>query len=203
MFALMKEHRRARWGLFFITIISAITLPLNATAETIQTPLQQPLLPLVREKVAVVTQPGRPVRVVIPAINLDSRILSVGQEKNGEMSVPSGKSSDVGWYKYGTTPGNMGSAVLDAHVFAAFANLNKLKAGDNIFVVTDKGEKLRFVVGEAKTYKLGSLSSKTLFSQNDAKRLNLITCAGSLTKDKSTYTHRHVVFAVLADSYVV
>jgi sortase (surface protein transpeptidase) len=194
----MKERKRAQWGLFFIIIFSALTLPLNANAEA----LQQPLLPLVREKVAVVADPGRPVRVIIPAINLDSKILSLGKEKNGEMSVPSGKSNDVGWYKYGTVPGNMGSAVLDAHVFAAFANLNKLKSGDNIFVLTDKGEKLRFVVGEAKTYKLNALSPNTLFHQNDAKRLNLITCAGSLTKDKSTYTHRHVVFAVLADTYV-
>jgi LPXTG-site transpeptidase (sortase) family protein len=150
----------------------------------------------------MIPEPGLPVRVIIPAINLDSKILSLGKEKNGEMSVPSGKSNDVGWYKYGTVPGNMGSAVLDAHVFAAFANLDKLKAGDNIFVVTDKGEKLRFVVGEAKTYKLNALSPNTLFHQSDAKRLNLITCAGSLTKDKSTYTHRRVVFAVLADTYV-
>ena len=194
----MQEQKRAQWGLFFITIFSALTLPLKTTAA----PLQQPLLPLVKEKVAMIPEPGLPVRVIIPAINLDSKILSLGKEKNGEMSVPSGKSNDVGWYKYGTVPGNMGSAVLDAHVFAAFANLDKLKAGDNIFVVTDKGEKLRFVVGEAKTYKLNALSPNTLFHQSDAKRLNLITCAGSLTKDKSTYTHRRVVFAVLADTYV-
>ena len=35
-----------------------------------------------------------------------------------------GTTSQVGWYKYGTLPGAIGNAVLDAHVFAAFANIN-------------------------------------------------------------------------------
>jgi hypothetical protein len=34
-----------------------------------------------------------------------------------------------------------------------------------------------------------------IFNRNDAARLNLITCHGQLTADRSTYTHRLVVYA--------
>lgn len=208
----MKVKGLARWGRFFIPIFAAQVLVLifpivGTEAELAITPVLTPdagsYIETTEEteiKPIAEISPSHPVRVIIPAINLDSKVLSLGREKNGEMSVPSGKSSDVGWYKYGTVPGNIGSAVLDAHVFAAFKNLDKLAEGDEIFVITDTDQKLRFVVGRTETYRLGDLSPNTLFHQNDAKRLNLITCAGSLTADKSTYTHRHVVFATFADA---
>jgi LPXTG-site transpeptidase (sortase) family protein len=161
------------------------------------------LPPLTISPETVTVAPAIPVRVEIPAIGINSKILLMGKDKDGNMDVPSGKSNDVGWYKYGTLPGNIGSAVLDAHVFAAFKNLNKLEVGDEIFVFSSNGQKLRFVVEEEKTYKLGNLSPQTLFFQNDARRLHLITCAGTLTRDKKTYTHRHVVFAKFVDVVAV
>ncbi len=141
-----------------------------------------------------------PVKVIIPAIGLNSSVLALGKDKTGNMEVPSGKTTNVGWYKYGTLPGNVGSAVLDAHVFAAFSKLNKLKVGDDIFVMTANNSILHFKVDLAKTYPLNSLSAATLFGQNDAKRLNLITCAGALTADHSTYDHRLIVFAKLIEA---
>lgn len=208
----MKAKDLAQWGRFFVPIFATLAIilifPIMGTeAELEIEPVLVPdagavveVSPDIEVKPATNIDPSRPVRVIIPAINLDSKVLSLGREKNGEMSVPSGKGNDVGWYKYGTVPGNMGSAVLDAHVFAAFKNLNKLTEGDEIFVITDTDQKLRFVVGKTEIYKLEDLSPNTLFYQNDAKRLNLITCAGSLTADKSTYTHRQVVFAQFADA---
>ncbi|MDB5254480.1 MAG: class sortase [Parcubacteria group bacterium] len=141
---------------------------------------------------------GTPIRLVIPAIKLDSPIKGMGINSKGELEVPSGKTNSVGWHKAGTVPGQIGSAVLDAHVFAAFAKLKNLKPGNDIYVITSTNQKLHFTVKAAKTYALKDLSPVTLFAQNDARRLNLITCAGSLTKDRSTYDHRLVVYATLA-----
>ncbi len=198
----MQVKRCSRGGIFFVVILFTFVLPIRGTDAAASFPPTQitdsPAAALPAN--TAILDPAKPVRVVIPAINLDTDVLQMGKEKNGEMSVPSGKSNDVGWYKYGTIPGNVGSAVFDAHVFAAFADLNKLKEGDEIFVITETNQKLRFVVGETEVYKLGKLSADTLFHQKDAKRLNLITCAGKLTKDKSTYTHRLVVFATFADA---
>ena len=75
-----------------------------------------------------------PERLLVPSLDLNVAIQPVGQNSKGEMDVPSGSSSNVGWYKYGTMPGNVGSAVLDAHVFAVFKDLRYLKIGSSIFV---------------------------------------------------------------------
>lgn len=143
-------------------------------------------------------QTSRPVRLIIPSIGLDAMIESLGLNDKGEMDVPDGSSPNVGWYKGGPIPGNMGSAVIDAHVYAAFENLRYLKVGSDVIVENARGERLRFVVDDSRVYELGELSSGMLFGRKDARRLNLITCAGQPTADGSTYTHRLVVYTKLA-----
>ena len=143
-------------------------------------------------------QGGLPVRLIIPSIGLDSKIVNVGVNSKGEMDVPGGDTDNVGWYQGGTVPGRSGSAVIAAHVFAAFERLDELRVGTEIYVETKNGTKLHFVVEEAKTYLLGNLAPSFLFSRNDARRLNLITCAGTFIQSKDTYDHRLVVYAKLS-----
>ncbi|HWP61381.1 MAG TPA: class F sortase [Candidatus Paceibacterota bacterium] len=141
---------------------------------------------------SVVQQPSR---LFIPSIGLNAPVLAVGVNAAGEMAVPSGKSNAVGWYAGGAVPGQTGSAVLDAHVFAAFSHLSKVAPGSNLYV-TVGSRTLHFVVQKVKTYSLNELSPQMLFAQNDARRLNLITCAGSYVPALGTYDHRLVVYAV-------
>lgn len=138
-----------------------------------------------------------PARLIVPSIGLNVPIQGVGVNSAGEMAVPSGGSGAVGWYQGGTIPGHGGTAVLDAHVFAAFSKLNKLAVGSDIYVQTKGGEELHFVVRAAQTYALSEISSNMLFGSDGSSRLNLITCAGKLTADHSTYDHRLVVYAAL------
>lgn len=185
--------RFAQTGLFFIILCSLLIVPLRESPVSVAfaVPAKALAAPLVH---------SAPVRVIIPKIALNSKVKALGKDEDGNMAVPSGKTTDVGWYKYGTLPGNVGSAVLDAHVFAAFGNLKNLEPGDDIYVLNSQNQKLHFVVSAAKTYKLGELSSATLFGQigqNDTPHLNLITCAGKLTADRTTYDHRLVVFTTL------
>ncbi|HUO50090.1 MAG TPA: sortase [Candidatus Paceibacterota bacterium] len=139
-----------------------------------------------------------PARLVIPAIGLDAPIVGVGVTAGGDMAVPNGKTNNVGWYKDGPVPGAVGAAVLDAHVFAAFSKLKNIKPGDDIYVITAGNQKLHFVVSAAKNFALSSLTSGMLFTQTNSHALNLITCAGSLTPDHSTYDHRLIVYSTLA-----
>ena len=138
-----------------------------------------------------------PMRVRIPSIALNSPIENMGVVENGQLDVPDGSTKNVGWYQGGTTPGNAGSAVLDAHVFAAFARLHDLKVGSDIYIDTSANTTLHFVVQETDTYALSQVPLQQLFNRDDAPRLNLITCAGKLTPDRSTYDHRLVVYARL------
>lgn len=138
-----------------------------------------------------------PSALAIPAIGLGSPIVPMGLTKAGDLDVPSGTTNNVGWYAKGTVPGETGSAVLDAHVYAAFANLHKVTKGDTIYVVMKDGTTREFKVTKTKVFKLSDLSSEELFNQDDGRYLHLITCAGELTADHSTYTHRLVVYATL------
>jgi sortase (surface protein transpeptidase) len=138
-------------------------------------------------------------RLVIPRISLDSLIKEVGLNKKGEMDVPPGSTMDVGWYKHGTQPGEMGSAVLDAHVYAAFSRLHELKTGDSIYVVQENGEHLHFIVFDTTTYALEDAPREMIFNRDDGRYLNLITCAGTFLPERGTYDKRLVVSARLSE----
>lgn len=179
--------------IFFIIGCAAFAAQFSSITEalTLQNTVQ-------KTTVAATTVSAYPFALAIPSINLSSPVQLMGLTNNGEMAVPSGKTKNVGWYEYGTIPGNMGSAVLDAHVFAAFSNLKKLKVGSDIYVTAQDGSRLHFVVSKTKTYALADVPREDLFNRNDGRYLNLITCAGKLTPDHSTYDHRLIVYAQLA-----
>lgn len=159
-----------------------------ATAPTASTTTRAPFQP--------VESPLAPVRLSIPSIGFNNPIIKVGTNSAGEMDVPDGRTRNVGWYKDGTLPGEIGNAVIGAHVYAAFARLDEVNVGDEIVVAMNDGSAKKFIVAERNTYRLSEMSADALFNLKDARRINLITCAGTLTPDKSTYTHRLVVSAI-------
>lgn len=144
---------------------------------------------------AFIKEEARPARIIIPSIGISSPIVPMGLNSKGELDVPNGKTRNVGWHAGGPVPGSLGAAVMDAHVFAAFSELYKLEAGERVYVIMDDGRRLQFTVRYSRKFKLDDISPETLFGDRGIRELRLITCAGSLAKDHSTYTHRLVVFA--------
>jgi len=144
-----------------------------------------------------------PVRFRVPALGIDTRVQHVGVNAKGNMAVPN-NFTDVGWYKYGTPPGFLGSAVIAGHVDnglslpGVFKNLSELKIGDDIFVEKEDGSELRFVVTEIQVYPYTLVPRDILFSRTDVARLNLITCEGAWVAGERTYDQRLVVYAELA-----
>lgn len=142
-----------------------------------------------------------PVRLIIPAINVNAAIQNVGVNNKGEMDVPS-NIVDVGWFRLGSRPGEKGSAVIAGHFdgkngeAAVFANLNKLKKGDKVYIKNDKGPLITFTVRESRAYAPGYADD--VFSRNDGTYLNLITCDGVWDGVKKSYSKRLVVFADIA-----
>lgn len=141
---------------------------------------------------------GFPVRLVIPAINVNANITRVGISSNGDMEVPS-NIMDVGWFELGPRPGEKGSAVMAGHLngkngeAGVFAELYKLRKGDKLYVEYDKGPSTTFIVQEARAYDPGYADE--VFTQSDNSYLNLITCDGIWSKSKKSYNKRLVVFA--------
>lgn len=145
-----------------------------------------------------------PVTMRIPKLNIDTKIQQTGVNSKGNMGVPTNY-TDVAWYKHGTIPGQIGSAVIDGHVdnglglAGVFKNLHQLAKGDDVYVITKSGRELHFVVEESATYPYRAVPLETLFARSDDARLNLITCGGSWVKTDKTYDQRFVVYTRLVN----
>ena len=143
-----------------------------------------------------------PARLVIPALHVDASVQKVGVKADGNMATPS-NFSDVAWYKHGTVPGQLGSAVISGHVdnglalAGVFKHLPEIQIGDDVFIEQQDGSKLHFVVEAIESYPYKDAPVEKIFAQNDAARLNLVTCEGNWVKSEKTYDRRLVVFTKL------
>jgi len=140
-----------------------------------------------------------PVRLVIPAINIDAPIEYVGLTSQGAMAVPTGP-TDVAWFDLGPRPGEDGSAVIAGHegwkdgIWAVFDDLYKLRIGDKVYVEDGQNATTTFVVSGIETYDQNGNAS-SVFSSSDGKaHLNLITCEGIWNATEKSYSNRLVVF---------
>lgn len=144
--------------------------------------------------------PMQPVRLLIPKIKVDATIEHMGLMPNGDMEAPAGPKI-VGWYKFGTLPGEVGSAVLDGHYgrwangeTSVFDNLSKLKKGDSISVLGSNGKEIIFIVRELRDF-LPESNTQEIFKSSDGKaHLNIITCDGAWDPKTKSYSKRLVVF---------
>ena len=156
---------------------------------------QEPARSLIPEKTV---SSGLPVRLKIPAINVNAAVQYVGIDASGTMAAPNGL-KDVAWLKTGTRPGDIGSAVIAGHYGAksgiVFNDLYKLKKGDDIYVEDDNGEESHFIVRESRTYDPKADASDVFGSSDGKAHLNLVTCEGIWDSARKTYSNRLVVFA--------
>ncbi|MFP3915343.1 MAG: class F sortase [Actinomycetota bacterium] len=144
---------------------------------------------------------GAPQRLRIPAIGVDAPVGPYGVDAGtGQMAVPA-DTTEVGWYRFGPSPGQPGSAVLAAHVDLAgqgpgvFFRLAELEPGDRIEIVTDEGEARVFSVEARATYRKDELPSETVFSREGDPVLTLVTCGGAFDPAASRYDSNVVVYA--------
>lgn len=143
-----------------------------------------------------------PSELIIPKIGVDAHIQHVGIAASGNMAVPTNY-TDVGWYKLGTAPGQIGSAVIDGHVDngfgkdAVFKHLSELAPGDDLYIKTESGAQLHFKVEDTQAYPVADMPLQKIFNSKDTARLTLITCSGTFDAKQLEYDQRRVVYAVL------
>ncbi len=143
---------------------------------------------------------GPPMRLRIPAINVDAAVESLGLTSQGDMDTPKGP-DDVAWFNLGTRPGENGSAVIAGHYGtwkngkgSVFDKLHELKKGDKVYVESEKGEIVSFVVSESRNYEPNADATNVFSSDDEKSHLNLVTCEGIWNKDFKSYSERLVVF---------
>lgn len=181
-----------------VTAAASTVLP-EVTATPTPTPEPEPTPPPTPEPTPPPAPPAEPVRVQIPKIRVDAKIIPVGVTATGEMDSPKDAWS-VGWYSPGYKPFDEGNAVIAGHVDfvnvgpAVFSNLKLLTGGDRIIITAADGKAYEFEVKDAKRFTPSDAPVNEIFGPNPNRGLNLITCEGTFNTRTRDYDQRLVVF---------
>ncbi|MDJ0953889.1 MAG: class F sortase [Acidimicrobiia bacterium] len=143
-----------------------------------------------------------PIGLRIEELGVDAPVDPYGvDQRTGQMDVPDNV-TDVGWYKFGPSPGAAGSAVLAAHVDLAgsgpgvFFALDSLEEGDGVVVLYEDGTESSFRVIARATYDKDELPLDVIFSREGPAVLTLVTCGGGFNRNLARYDSNVVVYAV-------
>ncbi|MFJ2516340.1 class F sortase [Streptomyces griseoviridis] len=144
-----------------------------------------------------------PVRLLIPAIHVDTPLLRLGLAADGTVQVPPVTAHDrAGWYRHSPTPGQTGPSVILGHVTVGsygdgvFRHLSELRKGDLIEARLEKGGPARFAVTAVRTVAKSAFPSDEVYGDVDRPELRLITCGGARSGDG--YADNVIVFAASA-----
>jgi sortase (surface protein transpeptidase) len=143
-----------------------------------------------------------PVRLHIPKIQLDTTFVApLGLNADKSVSVPDSY-TEVGWYKYGATPGEIGPAVILGHVdsyqgAAIFYHLGGLETGDEIEITREDGTVVTFVVTDMERKLQSEFPTEKVYGPIPYAGLRLITCTGTYNHGTLRYSHNLIVYAEL------
>ena len=141
----------------------------------------------------------QPIALVVDSVGISSApIVDVGVEPNGEMEIPG--ATEIGWYRYGSTPGESGSAVLAAHIAfngtdGVFRDLDDVEVGNIVEVLYDDGSTSRFEITETAQYAKDELPVERIFAKDGDPVLTLITCGGDFNRSVRSYSDNVVAYA--------
>lgn len=143
-----------------------------------------------------------PTGIDIPSIGVHStHFVDLGIAADGTITVP-GSADEVGFYTGGPTPGQLGPAVLAAHVDSKrgpgiFYRLGAVKPGDHVTVTRNDGSKTTFVVDKVASYPKDQFPTEAVYRGDFTQsEIRLVTCGGTFDKVKH-YLNNIVVFAHL------
>ena len=146
-----------------------------------------------------------PVRLDIPAIDLSTTAfvpLSVGAD--GVLPAPTDFAT-AGWYTGGPTPGELGPAVVAAHVDgpdgpALFYRLGLLVPGDEVTVTREDGTLATFVIDAVNSYAKAEFPTSLVYGATDRAEIRLITCGGAFDRSTGHYVDNVIAFGHLVDN---
>ncbi|MGQ0576388.1 MAG: class F sortase [Pseudonocardia sp.] len=145
--------------------------------------------------------PG-PAALAIPSIGVTSGpLVNLGVQADGTMQVPA-DAPTVGWYGLGPQPGDLGPAVLAAHVDldgtpGAFTRLAELAPGAEIRVRRADGAEAVFATYRVDRFPKDRFPGEDVYGNTDAPELRLITCGGAFDRRAGHYRDNVVAFARL------
>jgi LPXTG-site transpeptidase (sortase) family protein len=175
----------------------AAQIPSSAgTAEP--TPSQQPT--------AAAMAASAPVRIEIPAIDVDAPVMRLGLASNGSIQVPPLSNHNLaGWYDGSVTPGQPGSSVIIGHVdnvtgVSVFFYIKTLRPGDLVKVERADGSTAVFEVDGVQKAVKTDFPTEAVYRNVAYPSLRLVTCGGPFDSATGQYLDNIVVYAHLVGS---
>lgn len=139
----------------------------------------------------------------IPSVGIHSSdFVGLRVAKDGTLDVP-GNADEVGLYADGPTPGQLGPAVLGAHVDSTkgpgiFYNLGAVKKGAKIHVTRQDRSRATFTVDKVGVYPKDDFPTEDVYYGDFTRsEIRLVTCGGTFDPVKH-YLGNVVVFGHLA-----
>ena len=138
-----------------------------------------------------------PVRV--RARGIDAAVAPVAVDGSAALAAPDDPAV-AGWFAGGPVPGDVGPAVLTAHVDwagapAAFAALDGLRPGDQVTVERADGSVVRFEVTRVVRAPKDAFPTAEVYGPTPDAQLRLITCGGRFDRATGGYADNVLVFA--------
>lgn len=149
-------------------------------------------------------QMPNPVRIVIPAIGVDARVIRLGLNQDRTIQVPT-DFAETGWFEPGPEPGEQGAAVIVGHLAGrsgpgVFIRLSQLRPGSVITVHLQADARVQFVARSMLRVAKSRFPTNRVYAQTPEPTLRLITCAGALNPTTGRHPDNYIVFATLLRS---
>src|SRR5215475_2071426 len=140
-----------------------------------------------------------PVRLVIPAIGVSSRLIRLGITSNNTLQVPV-SAAIAGWFTGGPRPGAVGASIIAGHIDSysgpgVFFRLRELHRGQGVYVTRTNGSVARFRIIAVRTYAKDRFPTAKVYGPVPDPELRLITCGGQFDYATGSYLSNVVVYA--------
>ena len=162
--------------------------------------LPAPTGPIVAAPQSPGPQPvAAPVSLTIPLIGVQTNLITLGLQSDGQLQVPS-TTSVAGWYTGSPRPGSVGSSIIVGHIDntsgpGVFYRLNTLTKGDKIYVKRADGTLAEFSVTSVQSYLKDHFPTEDVYGPVPDAELRLITCGGAFDYATNHHLSDIVVYA--------
>lgn len=172
-------------------------------ADTAAAPATTPAASSAAPSTANVRARSTPVALDVPAIGVHTTgLVDLGLTPSGALDVPK-DAATAGWFALSPVPGEVGPAVLAAHVDydkrpGVFARLREMTVGDTAEVTRSDGATVRFTAYRVERFSKSAFPTAEVYGNTVGPELRLVTCGGEFDGASRHYRDNVVVFARLA-----
>src|SRR5262249_40010795 len=133
----------------------------------------------------------RPVRLAIPAIGVETRLIRLGITGHRTLQVPA-SAAIAGWFTGSPPPGSIGASIIVGHIDSdkgpgVFFRLRDLRRGKDVYVTLASGSTVTFKVTAVRSYAKNRFPTAEVYGPVPDAELRLITCGGHFDYSTGSY----------------